>query len=225
MQAFWPVDAASLRGGTKPARVELRSAATLPTTAGNFDIHVFAVDGSDKEHAALVHGDVFGAEGVTTRLHSECLTGDVFGSLRCDCGPQLERSMQEVASAPRGIILYLRQEGRGIGLANKIRAYKLQEEGLDTVEANRALGFADDERDYGIAAAMLRLLGVRSVDLMTNNPDKVAQLERYGVRVASRVSHVVEVTSHARAYLETKARKCGHHIDVDRLAVAAERTT
>lgn len=219
MQAHLPSALEPFRPATKQSRVELRSVAKLPTEFGDFDIHVFSADGSEKEHAALVHGDVFGADGVVTRLHSECLTGDVFGSLRCDCGPQLDRSMREVQSAPRGIILYLRQEGRGIGLANKIRAYKLQEEGLDTIDANRALGFADDERDYGIAAAMLRTLGVRSIDLMTNNPDKVAQLERHGIRVASRLAHVVGITDHARSYLETKAKKCGHYIDVGALDV------
>ena len=219
MQAHLPSSFETFRSSTKPGRVELRSVAKLPTTFGTFDIHVFSSDSSEKEHAALVHGDVFGADDVVTRLHSECLTGDVFGSLRCDCGPQLDRSMREVQSAPRGIILYLRQEGRGIGLANKIRAYKLQEEGLDTVEANRALGFADDERDYGIAAAMLRTLGVRSVELMTNNPDKVAQLERHGVRISNRLAHVVEITDHARSYLETKAKRCGHYIDVEALEI------
>jgi len=209
-----------VRPSPRAPRVELCAVAKLPTAFGSFDIHVFSAEGSDKEHAALVHGDVFGAERVLTRAHSECLTGDAFRSLRCDCGPQLERSMVEVQRANRGVILYLRQEGRGIGLANKIRAYKLQEQGLDTVEANRALGFQDDERDYGIAAVMLRTLGVRSVELMTNNPDKVAQLERHGVKVASRVAHVVEVSSHARGYLETKAMKCGHHIDTTALVVA-----
>lgn len=221
MQAHLPLEGTAAR--SNKSRLELRSVAKLPTSFGEFDIYVFSSDGSDKEHAALVRGDVFGAERIPTRVHSECLTGDVFGSLRCDCGPQLESSMRQVQAGARGLILYLRQEGRGIGLANKIRAYKLQEEGLDTVEANLALGFRDDERDYGIAAAMLRTLGVRSIELMTNNPDKVEQLQSHGVRVATRRPHIVGVTDLARGYLETKARKCRHAIDFDVLAAEGGR--
>jgi GTP cyclohydrolase II len=161
----------------------------------------------------MVHGDVGGVEAVTARIHSECLTGDVMGSLRCDCRKQLELGLRQIAKLPCGVLLYLRQEGRGIGLANKIRAYKLQEEGLDTVDANRALGFRDDERDYGAAASMLRVLGVRSVRLMTNNPDKVSQLRRYGVCVAERLPHAIPPSVHNRAYLATKAKRSGHLFD------------
>lgn len=196
-----------------PRRVRLDSVANLPTRFGDFRVHVFtdALDG--KEHVAMVHGDVFGAEAVPARVHSECLTGDVMGSLRCDCREQLERGLEALAGLPKGVLLYLRQEGRGIGLANKIRAYKLQEEGLDTVEANLALGFRDDERDYGVAAAMLRTLGVRSVGLLTNNPQKIAQLERYGMRVVARVPHAIPPNRHNARYLETKARRSGHLLE------------
>lgn len=195
-------------------RVELASAAALPTEFGNFRIHVFTSDKDDREQVAIVHGDVFGVESVATRIHSECLTGDVMGSLRCDCRKQLELGLRQIATMACGVLLYLRQEGRGIGLANKVRAYKLQEEGLDTVDANIALGFRDDERDYGIAVAMLRTLGVRSVRLMTNNPDKMAQLTRYGLRVTERVAHAIPANDHNRGYLQTKVRRSGHIIDV-----------
>ncbi len=195
-----------------PAPLEVRrvSAARLPTEFGDFTIHVFRNNRDDKEHLALVRGDVVGAARVPTRLHSECLTGDVLGSLRCDCRAQLLRALEQLGRGERGVLLYLRQEGRGIGLGNKIRAYALQEAGLDTVEANRALGFEDDERDYEVAAEMLRLLEVRSIDLMTNNPDKVGQLRRFGMDVVARVRHEIAAGPHNRAYLETKARRSGH---------------
>jgi GTP cyclohydrolase II len=195
-------------------RVELASAADLPTEHGNFRIHVFTSEKDEREQVAIVHGDVFGVESVATRIHSECLTGDVMGSLRCDCRKQLELGLRQIAVAPCGVLLYLRQEGRGIGLANKVRAYKLQEEGLDTVDANLALGFRDDERDYGVAVGMLRTLGVRSVRLMTNNPDKVAQLGRYGLPVTERLAHTIPPGVHNRSYLETKATRSGHIIDL-----------
>jgi GTP cyclohydrolase II len=194
--------------------VELAGVAALPTEFGDFRIHVFTSDRDDREQVAIVRGDVFGVESVPARIHSECLTGDVMGSLRCDCRKQLELGLRKIATMPCGVLLYLRQEGRGIGLANKIRAYGLQEQGLDTVDANLALGFTDDERDYGVAAAMLRALGVRSVRLMTNNPDKVAQLRRYGLNVTERMAHAIPPGVHNRAYLETKARRCGHLLDV-----------
>lgn len=195
-------------------RVDLASVANLPTEFGDFRVHVFTNNRDTKEHVAMVHGEVFGAESVPARVHSECLTGDVLGSLRCDCRKQLERGLKVLGEEPRGVLLYLRQEGRGIGLVNKIRAYKLQEEGMDTVEANLALGFKDDERDYGVAAAMLRTLGVRSVRLLTNNPDKIAQLNRYGLRVTDRIAHSIPPTTYNRRYLETKARRSGHTLDV-----------
>jgi GTP cyclohydrolase II len=191
-------------------QLDLAAVAALPTRHGAFDIRVFVDRCDGKEHVALVRGDVFGKEGVLTRLHSECLTGDVFASLRCDCREQLERALAVIAAEPSGVLLYMRQEGRGIGLANKIRAYRLQEAGLDTVDANLALGFRDDQRDYGPAAAMLRQLGVRSVRLLTNNPDKIAQLERCGTSVTARVPHVVMPGPQNRHYLETKTRRSGH---------------
>lgn len=204
------MDGSVLKSNPRPPRVEIASAAALPTEFGDFRIHVFTSDRDDREQVAIVHGDVFGVESVPTRIHSECLTGDVMGSLRCDCRKQLELGLRQVASMQCGVLLYLRQEGRGIGLANKIRAYKLQEEGLDTVDANLALGFRDDERDYGVGASMLRTLGVRSVRLMTNNPDKVAQLRRYGMVVTERLGHIIPPGAHNRAYLETKGRRSGH---------------
>ncbi len=173
--------------GRREVRVEIASAAELPTQFGEFRCYVFRNDRDDTENVAMVRGDVFGATDVPTRLHSECLTGDVMGSLRCDCRAQLELALADVGRRPRGVVLYLRQEGRGIGLANKIRAYRLQEQGFDTVDANLALGFRDDERDYGVASAMLRTLGVRSLALMTNNPDKIRQLEVAGIVVSRRV--------------------------------------
>ncbi|MBS1111301.1 MAG: cyclohydrolase, partial [Anaeromyxobacteraceae bacterium] len=155
-----------------------------------------------------------GAADVAVRLHSECLTGDVMGSLRCDCRDQLTEGLRALLREPRGVLLYLRQEGRGIGLINKIRAYALQQRGLDTVEANRALGFRDDERDYAVAAHMLRSLGVKSVRVVTNNPDKIRQLTQHGVEVSGRIPHVIPPNEFNRFYLETKARRSGHMIDL-----------
>jgi GTP cyclohydrolase II len=192
--------------------VTIAGVAQLPTQFGDFRIFGFANAPDGKEHVAIVRGEVEGAAEVLTRLHSECLTGDVLGSLRCDCREQLELSLRRIGAQPRGVVLYLRQEGRGIGLLNKIRAYGLQEQGLDTVDANRALGFQDDERDFGVAASMLRAMGVASVALMTNNPEKVRQLERGGVSVARRVPHEIAPGAHNRHYLETKARRSGHLI-------------
>jgi GTP cyclohydrolase II len=190
--------------------VEVASRANLPSEFGEFAIYVFHNNRDDKEHLAMVHGDVFGANDVATRLHSECLTGDVMASLRCDCRAQLEKALREIGRLPRGIVLYMRQEGRGIGLTNKIRAYALQEAGLDTVEANLALGFKDDERTYDVAAAMLGVLGVASIGLMTNNPDKVRKLEQAGVSIRERIAHSVAPNAHNQNYLATKAKKSGH---------------
>jgi GTP cyclohydrolase II len=208
------MDASVLPESSRLPRVDIASTAELPTAYGDFRIHVFTSDQDDREQVAIVQGDVFGVERVPTRIHSECLTGDVMGSLRCDCRQQLELGLREIAKTPCGVLLYLRQEGRGIGLANKIRAYKLQEQGLDTVDANLALGLRDDERDYGIGASMLRTLGVRSVRLMTNNPDKVAQLRLYGMVVTERLGHAIPPGAHNRAYLETKVRRSGHILQV-----------
>ncbi len=175
---------------------------------GTAQIVVFRETPSGEEHVALLLGE-WGEVPPLVRLHSECLTGDVFASLKCDCGPQLHAALNLIAAAG-GILLYLRQEGRGIGLANKIRAYALQDRGLDTVEANRRLGFADDERDFGVAAAMLDALGVEAVRLLTNNPAKVAGLEAAGVRVIERVAHHMPTNPHNADYLATKKAKSGH---------------
>jgi GTP cyclohydrolase II len=207
-------DAALGAANQTPARVEIASVAQLPSQFGDFRIVVFSNNRDGKEHLAMVHNEVFGAHDVVTRVHSECLTGDVLGSLRCDCRAQLERSLRTVGALPRGIVLYMRQEGRGIGLTNKIRAYALQERGLDTVEANLALGFKDDHRDYGVAAAMLRTLGVRSIHLMTNNPDKVQKLEAEGIHVRERLPVLIAPNRHNHRYLSTKARRSGHILDV-----------
>ena len=193
--------------------VKLAAIADLPSRFGEFQVAAFSNNIDGEEHAAFLHGDVCGADEVLVRLHSECLTGDVAGSLRCDCRDQLETALRRVAAEDRGIVLYLRQEGRGIGLVNKIRAYGLQDHGLDTVEANLALGFADDEREYAVAAHMLDTLGVKSIRLMTNNPDKVAQLEALGVKITERVPHVMTPNEYNRDYLRTKAEKSGHLID------------
>ena len=195
--------------------VRVDAVADLPTRFGKFRIVAFWNNRDGKEHVALVHGDVLGASEVMTRLHSECLTGDALGSLRCDCRDQLGVALERLAKERCGVLLYLRQEGRGIGLLNKIRAYSLQDTGLDTVDANIALGFRDDERDYAIAAHMLASLTVRSVKLLTNNPKKVSQLERYGIHVAARIPHVIPANEHNRFYLETKASRSGHFIDFD----------
>lgn len=172
-------------------------------------IVAFRASDDGQEHVALVIG-AFGGKPPLVRLHSECLTGDVFGSLKCDCGPQLREALRIIGDAGGGVLLYLRQEGRGIGLANKVRAYSLQDRGLDTVESNRRLGFADDERDYGHAAAMLRALGITSVRLLTNNPDKVHGLEKAGIEVTERVAHQMPANPHNSDYLATKRKKSGH---------------
>ena len=172
-------------------------------------IVAFRASDDGQEHVALVVG-AFGGRAPLVRLHSECLTGDVFGSLKCDCGPQLREALHIIGQAGGGVLLYLRQEGRGIGLANKLRAYALQDRGLDTVEANRRLGFADDERDYGHAAAMLRALGVEEVRLLTNNPAKVTGLEAAGIKIAERVAHQMPANPHNADYLTTKRNRSGH---------------
>jgi 3,4-dihydroxy 2-butanone 4-phosphate synthase/GTP cyclohydrolase II len=184
--------------------------ADLPTPFGAFRIHVYNTQVDSFEHIALVLGDVEGKENVLVRVHSECLTGDVFQSLRCDCGNQLKRAMAMVEEAGSGIIVYMRQEGRGIGLTNKIHAYHLQDQGLDTVEANERLGFASDLREYGIGVQILLDLQVRSVRLITNNPRKIVGIEGYGIRILERVPIVIPPCSHNRHYLETKKRKLGH---------------
>lgn len=195
--------------------VEIASVADLPSRFGHFKVYVFSNDQDDKEHLAMVRGDVSDTTDVVTRVHSECLTGDVLGSLRCDCRDQLEQSLTMVGGMKRGAVLYMRQEGRGIGLTNKIKAYGLQESGLDTVEANLALGFADDLRQYGIAAAMLEKLGIQSIRLLTNNPDKVQKLTAEGIVVSERMPLAIAPNPHNRRYLATKARRSGHLLDID----------
>lgn len=193
--------------------VRVVAMAELPTRYGDFHIIAFENNRDGKDHVAIVKGDVIGANHVPVRLHSECLTGDALGSLRCDCRDQLEASLRMIGGMERGMVLYLRQEGRGIGLVNKIRAYSLQDQGLDTVEANHALGFRDDERDYAVAAHMLMSLKIESVRLITNNPKKIQQLTDYGIEVSDRIPHIMEPNEYNRFYLETKAAKSGHLID------------
>lgn len=192
------------------ASVQPVAVAELPTRFGDFRVIAFTGDPNGKEHLALVRGDVRCASRVTVRVHSECLTGDVLGSLRCDCRDQLIASLRAIGKRPLGVLLYLRQEGRAIGLTNKIRAYALQDRGYDTIEANRLLGFGDDQRDYRIAAHMLLALGVESIDLMTNNPDKVRGLVEHGIRVVGRIPVVTPPNRHNAGYLDTKRRRSGH---------------
>ena len=187
--------------------------AKLPTDAGEFDLVLYETSIDDRQHVALVRGAVDDGSPVLVRVHSRCLTGDVFGSLRCDCGPQLRRSMEKIVDAGRGVILYINQEGRGIGLANKLKAYALQEQGLDTVEANLALGFGPDLRDYGIGAQILVDLGLKDLRLLTNNPRKIVGLEGYGLRVVERVPIEVAPRPENAKYLEAKRDKLGHLLD------------
>lgn len=191
-----------------PVPVRYVETASLPTPWGVFDMHGFEAGG--KEHVVLSMGDLREGGPVLARIHSECLTGDALFSQRCDCGAQLESALRRIADEGRGVLLYLRQEGRGIGLLNKIRAYKLQDQGADTVEANVQLGFGADQRDYSICKFMLDHLGVGSVRLMTNNPRKVQALEQLGVEVAERVPIQVGQNPHNERYLTTKAGKLGH---------------
>ena len=192
--------------------VEAVEEVDLPTDHGHFRLRMYRSRITGLEHLALVKGDVADGRPVLVRVHSECFTGDVLGSERCDCGPQLHTAMAMIEQEGRGAVLYMRQEGRGIGLANKLHAYKKQEEGLDTVEANVALGFAPDLRDYGEGAQMLVDLGIRQLRLMTNNPCKIAGLEGYGLEIVERVPIVIQPNCHDRKYLDTKKSKMGHLI-------------
>jgi 3,4-dihydroxy 2-butanone 4-phosphate synthase/GTP cyclohydrolase II len=184
--------------------------ARLPTPFGEFRIVGYENDVDEREHVALVHGDVEGREGVLVRMHSKCLTGDVFGSNRCDCGPQLRAAMRQIVAEGAGVVVYLDQEGRGIGLLNKLRAYELQDGGRDTVEANEALGFAPDLRNYGIGAQILRDLGLSSIRVLTNNPRKMVGLDGYGLEILERVPLIIETNADNRAYLAVKRDKLGH---------------
>jgi len=192
--------------------VRREAEATLSTDFGEFRIILYESDLDDKEHVALVYGDISGRDDVLVRVHSECLTGDVFASRRCDCGSQLRTAMKQIAEEGAGVIVYMRQEGRGIGLKNKIRAYHLQEQGLDTVEANQKLGFAPDLRDYGLGAQILKNLGLTGIRLFTNNPRKIVGLEAYGLIVKDRVSLVIPPHSDNAFYLDTKRRKMDHFL-------------
>jgi len=190
--------------------VRIRALANLPTRFGEYQVAAFENCLDHKDHAAFLHGDIFEQENVPVRVHSECLTGDAIGSLRCDCRDQLIESLERIGKMPRGVVLYLRQEGRGIGFVNKIRAYQLQDSGYDTVQANELLGFRPDERDYEIAAHMLKALHVRSIEILTNNPAKVSDLERHGIRIAGRIPVEVPSNEINRTYLRTKRDRMGH---------------
>ncbi|KGO98429.1 GTP cyclohydrolase II [Novilysobacter defluvii] len=203
-------------GEGSPAEwVRLVDSCDLPTRWGAFRLHGFVDLRNGQEHVALALGDLAGSGPVLARVHSECLTGDAFGSRRCDCGAQLEAAMERIAAEGRGVILYMRQEGRGIGLLNKIRAYHLQDDGADTVQANQALGFAPDLRSYELVAPMLARLGVQAVRLMTNNPRKVDALQAAGVPVAERLPIRVGRNPANQGYLDTKRSKLGHLLDPD----------
>src|SRR5215472_17298849 len=184
--------------------------AELPTRYGKFTIYGFKGGGPQEEAEALVRGNVNGKTAPLVRVHSQCLTGDVLASLRCDCRAQLELSLKKIGQAPSGILLYLPQEGRGIGLMNKLRAYQLQDGGMDTVEANERLGFAADAREYDFSAQILKKLGAQRIRLLSNNPEKVRQLEKAGIEVVERVACQPRVSKISRAYLKTKKRKMGH---------------
>jgi GTP cyclohydrolase II len=196
-----------------PAAVQSVAQAELPTRYGRFTIYGFQGRGSQEEAVALVRGNLAGKTAPLVRVHSQCLTGDVLGSLRCDCRAQLELSLKKISQAPNGILLYLPQEGRGIGLMNKLRAYQLQDGGMDTVEANQTLGFAADARDYDFSAQILKQLGATKIRLLSNNPEKVRQLEQAGIRVVERVPCQPRVSKTSRTYLRTKKRKMGHLLD------------
>lgn len=192
---------------------QIVAVANLPTRYGKFQIVAFQNNIDDKDHVALVRGAIYGKSNVPVRLHSECLTGDTLGSLRCDCYDQLVISLKKIASYQNGILLYMRQEGRGIGLTNKIRAYQLQDYGFDTFEANKALGFEEDERDYLVAAHMLMALNVRSIKLMTNNPEKIFDLACHGIKVTGREPIIVSPNKYNREYMRTKYEKSCHLLD------------
>ena len=200
---------------TKTLCVQLVSVADFPSLFGHFRILGFTNNKDGKDHTMVVKGDVSGKENVLTRVHSSCLTGDALGSLRCDCGPQLRRSLAMIEEEGLGAVVYMQQEGRGIGLTNKLRSYMLQDEGLDTYDANIALGFLADERDYELTAAMLAKVGVGDIRLITNNPSKVDSLRRYGVRIRDIMPIQVERNKYNERYFDTKRERFGHSLDLD----------
>ena len=195
---------------TREKLVEQIEVVKLPTDYGDFDLHLYRSKIDGQHHLALVRGEIAGQKNILVRVHSECLTGDVFGSRRCDCGSQLHQAMRQVSEAGRGVILYMRQEGRGIGLAPKIKAYKLQEQGLDTVEANEKLGYGMDLREYGLGAQILVDLGLKTIRLLTNNPKKVVGLEGYGLKITEQVPIKIKSNPHNERYLKTNRTKMGH---------------
>jgi 3,4-dihydroxy 2-butanone 4-phosphate synthase/GTP cyclohydrolase II len=195
---------------TREKLVEKIETVNMPTDYGDFTLHLYRSKIDGQHHVALVRGEVAGYKNVLVRVHSECLTVDVFGSRRCDCGPQLHQAMRQVAEAGRGVIVYMRQEGRGIGLPAKIKAYKLQEQGYDTVEANQQLGYGMDLREYGLGAQILCDLGLKTIRLLTNNPKKVVGLEGYGLKITEQVPIRVKPNPHNERYLKTKREKLGH---------------
>jgi GTP cyclohydrolase II len=206
---------AQYKAAAKSARNSVKTVAQaeLPTRYGRFRIYGFEGRGAQEEGVALVRGKINGKTAPLVRVHSQCLTGDVLASLRCDCRAQLELSLKKIGQASSGILLYLPQEGRGIGLMNKLRAYQLQDDGMDTVEANETLGFAADARDYDFSAQILKRLGATKIRLLSNNPEKVRQLEKAGIRVIERVPCQPRISKISRSYLRTKKRKMGHLLD------------
>ncbi len=201
---------ARVRASLGKPRVRPVATAKLPTEFGDFEIHAYDDLTEQKTHIALVLGEIGEGKGVLARIHSSCLTGDVFHSARCDCGPQLHAAMERIAAEGRGVILYLNQEGRGIGLANKIRAYALQDQGYDTVEANERLGFGADQREYGLGVEILSDLGVKSMRMLTNNPRKLAGVEHHGMSVSELLPIEIPASESTRRYLRTKKEKLGH---------------
>ena len=199
---------------TEEENVKFTEVIDFPNKYGEFKLHMFESNLSDEHHLAMVKGDVSNGEKVLVRVHSECFTGDIFGSLRCECGEQLEQAMKQIEAEGRGVLVYLRQEGRGIGLPNKIKAYALQDKGFDTVEANKKLGFKDDLREYGVGAQILKTLGVKKMKLMTNNPRKIVGLEGFDLEIVERVSLEIEAHDKNLDYLKTKKEKLGHMLEL-----------
>ena len=204
----------SEEAASTPLPIQILSVADLPTRSGDFRVVAFTPDEHGDDHVAIVRGMVRGRSDVPMRIHSECLTGDVIGSLRCDCRDQLQSSLDQLGAQPYGALLYLRQEGRGIGLGNKIRAYALQDSGHDTVDANHMLGFGDDERDYRVAVEMVRALGIESVQLMTNNPRKLEGLRQHGIPISGRLPLIMPPNRHNASYLLTKQQRSGHLLEI-----------